>query len=245
MHKRSAYGFLLALLLLLAACGGGGGTVGPSAPDAHQLIKNAQAAIQKVTSYHFNLKADNIGANATMPISSADGDILVPDKLQAMANALIGGTSIQVEIIVIGGQQYINIFGTWRSISGLLDPRVLSDPQMGVAAILGHIQNPSTPTDSNIGGRSCWKITGKLDPTYLSGITGGGAPAGQLDDVSVCIGKSDNLPYQIVITGIATQGDTAKTVRTFTLSKFGEHINIQAPILPTSATPVVMLTATA
>ena len=227
MFRRSAYGFLLVLLLLLAACGGSSNS---GAPDAHQLITKAQAAIQKVTAYHFNLKAVNIGANAVLPISSADGDIKVPDRLKATANALFAGNNVQVQLIAIGNQQYINVFGAWQTTTGLLDPRTLSDPQTGVAAILGHIQNPGTPTDSNVGGRSCWYIKGKLDPSYLAGITGGGAPAGQLDDVSACIGKSDNLPYQIIITGVATQGDTAKTVRTFTLSKFGEQLNIQAPI---------------
>jgi len=227
MFRRSAYGFLLVLLLLLTACGGSSNS---GAPDAHQLITKAQAAIQKVTAYHFNLKAVNIGANAVLPISSADGDIKVPDRLKATANALFAGNNVQVQLIAIGNQQYINVFGAWQTTTGLLDPRTLSDPQTGVAAILGHIQNPGTPTDSNVGGRSCWYIKGKLDPSYLAGITGGGAPAGQLDDVSACIGKSDNLPYQIIITGVATQGDTAKTVRTFTLSKFGEQLNIQAPI---------------
>jgi len=227
MFRRSAYGFLLVLLLLLTACGGSSNS---GAPDAHQLITKAQAAIQKVTAYHFNLKAVNIGANAVLPISSADGDIKVPDRLKATANALFAGNNVQVQLIAIGNQQYINVFGAWQTTTGLLDPRTLSDPQTGVAAILGHIQNPGTPTDSNVGGRSCWYIKGKLDPSYLAGITGGGAPAGQLDDVSACIGKTDNLPYQIIITGVATQGDTAKTVRTFTLSKFGEQLNIQAPI---------------
>jgi LppX_LprAFG lipoprotein len=231
MYKRSAYGFLLVLLLLLAACGGGGNS---GAPDAHQLITKAQAAIQKVTAYHFNLKAVNIGANAVLPISSADGDIKVPDRLKAIANALFAGNNVQVQLIAIGSQQYINVFGGWQTTTGLLDPRTLSDPQTGVAAILGHIQNPGTPTDSNVGGRSCWNIKGKLDPSYLAGITGGGAPAGQLDDVSACIGKTDNLPYQIIITGVATQGDSAKTVRTFTLSNFGEQIVIEAPNVPAS-----------
>ena len=189
-----------------------------------------------MASYHFNLKAVNIGANATLPITSADGDIKVPDRLKATANALFGGNNVQVEIIAIGNQQYVNLFGAWQTTTGLLDPRTLSDPQTGVAAILGHIQNPGTPTDSSVGGRSCWNIQGKLDPTYLSGITGGGAPAGQLDDVSACIGKSDNLPYQIVITGVATTGDTTKTVRTFTLSNFGEQIDIEAPVVA-SPTP--------
>lgn len=234
MYKRSTYGFLLVLLLLLAACGGGNSSSNSGVPDAHQLITKAQAAIQKVTAYHFNLKAVNIGANAALPISSADGDIKVPDRLKAIANALFAGNNVQVQLIAIGGKQYINVFGGWQTTTGLLDPRTLSDPQTGVAAILGHIQNPGTSTDSNVGGRSCWNIKGKLDPTYLSGITGGGAPAGQLDDVSACIGKSDNLLYQIIINGVATQGDTAKTVRTFTLSNFNEQIVIEAPNVPAS-----------
>jgi LppX_LprAFG lipoprotein len=242
MYKRSGYSFLLALLLLLAACGGSNGG-GSTTPDARQLITQAQMAIQQVTSYHFTLKAVNIGANAALPISSADGDIKVPDRLKATANALFAGNNVQVQLIAIGSQQYINVFGGWQTTTGLLDPRTLSDPQTGVASILGHIQNPGTPTDSNAGGRACWNIKGKLDPTYLSGITGGGAPKGQLDDVSVCIGKTDHLPYQIMINGVATQGDTAKTVRTFTLSSFNEQIDIQSPIA-SSPTPVSTPTLT-
>src|SRR5579863_9943873 len=237
MYRRSVYGFLFTLVLLLAACGGSSQS-GPAVPDAHQLIKKAQVAIQQVTSYHFNLKAVNIGTNAQLPITSADGDIKVPDRLKATANAIFAGSNVQVQIIAIGNQQYINLFGAWQQTTGLLDPRALSDPQTGVAAILGHIQNPGTPTGSSVGGRDCWNIKGRLDPTYLSGIIGGGAPAGQLDDVSTCIGKSDNLPYQIVITGVAAPGDTAKTIRTFTLSNFGEQLDIEPPPTLISATPV-------
>lgn len=219
----------LVLVLLLVGCGGGSGN--STAPSAQQLIKDAQAAIQKVSSYHFNLKAQNIGTSSQLPIQSADGDIVVPDKLQATANVIFGGANVQAQMIAIGDKQYLNILGGWQQTTGLLDPRVLSNPQTGVAAILGQMKNPSTPTDSNSDGTPCWSISGKLDASYLAGITGGGAPAGTQDDVKVCIGKSDNLPYLIVITGIATQGDTAQTVRTFKLSKFNETITITAPAL--------------
>ncbi len=212
---------LLALALLLAACDNSGNTT----PSAQSLIKSAQQAIQKVTAYHFNLKAKNIGTGGKLPITSADGDIKVPDRLKATAT--ISGNAVQ--IIAIGSQQYINLFGGWQTISGLIDPRTLSDPKTGVSAILGHIQNPSQPTDSSVNGTNCWLIKGKLDPTLLAGITGGGAPAGTLDNVSACIGKADNLPYQIVITGPAAQGDTAQTSRTITLSKFNETITINPP----------------
>src|SRR5579875_463550 len=227
-HLHSAYLFTPALLfmLILAACGGDSGS---STPDVHTLIKNSQAAIQKVKSYHFNLTVQNPGAGGTLPIQSADGDIVVPDKLHANAKALVAGSVVPVEIIAIGNQQYINLLGVWQSTTNLLDPRTLSDPQTGVSAIIGHIQDPTTPTSSQVDGKECWSFNRKLDPKYLAGITGGGAPAGTLDDVTTCTGKSDNLPYQIIIKGVAAQGDTAKTVRTLKLSKFNEQITIQPP----------------
>ena len=218
------------VLLLLAVSGCGNTT---SIPDAHQLISKAQTAIKVVTAYHFKLATDHPGTGATLTIVQAEGDIAVPDKLKANATALILGSNAQVQIITIGNQQYITdpITQQWHSTTRLIDPRTLSDPQTGVAAILGHIQNPTTSSDTNVtvNGTACWNVNGKLDPTYLSGITGGGAPAGTMDSVSTCIGKSDNLPYLIRITGIAAAGDTTATVRTFTLSKFNENISITPP----------------
>jgi hypothetical protein len=231
MHGRRArtaslLALYLACLLALAACGGS------NVPTAQQLIKNAQAAIQKVKSYHFNLVVDNPGQGGILIIKTADGDVLVPDKLQAKANALVFGNVVNVRIIAIGDKQYFTdpITGNWTAAIGLLDPHTLSDSKTGVGAILGHIQNPSTPTDANVGGTPCWNINGKLDAKYLAGIAGGPAPAGSMVAVTTCIGKADNLPYLIRLSGIAAQGDTAKTVRTFKLSKFGEALSITAPI---------------
>ncbi len=221
---------LLALVLLLTACSGGGPS--GNAPSAQQLIKNAQAAIQKVKSYHFNLKVDNPGTGGVLVIKSADGDILVPDKLKANANVLVVGNVVQVQLITIDSNQYVTdpITGSWTKTSGLLDPRTLSNSNTGVASILGHIQNPTTPTDANVGGTPCWSIDGTLDAQYLASITGGGAPAGSTVAITTCIGKADNLPYQIKMTGVAASGDNKNTVRTFTLSKFGESLTITAPI---------------
>ena len=132
------------LALLLGACGSANNT-----PDAHTLISQAQTAIQKVSSYHFSLAVDNPGTGGELTIKSANGDILVPDKLKALANVLVFNSVVQVQMISIGSQQYVTnpLTGSWMPTSGLLDPRTLSDSRTGVAAILGHIQNPGTPTD--------------------------------------------------------------------------------------------------
>lgn len=233
-RSRNRWGIatLLALLLMLTLAACGGGSTSGNAPTAQQLIKNAQTAIQKVSSYHFNLAVDNPGTGGVLVIKSADGDILVPHRLKANASVLILGNVVQVQIITIDSNQYVTdpITGNWTRTSGLLDPRTLSNSSTGVAAILGHIQNPGAPTDATVGSTPCWSINGTLDAKYLAGITGGGAPAGSTVAVTTCIGKSDNLPYQIKMTGVAAAGDNKNTVRTFTLSKFGESLTINAPI---------------
>ncbi len=230
---RSLHALPLLLLLICAvlftACGG---DTAATTPSAQQILKNAQAAFQKVTAYHFNLVADNAGAGGFLVVKSADGDTVVPDKLQADANALVLGNVVKVKIISLGDKQYVTdpISGKWQPTTGLLDPRTLSDSKTGIVAILGLLENPSTPADSTVDGKACWNINGKLNAKDIQGITGGGTPAGSKVDTTTCIGKSDNLPYQIRITGIAIQGDTNQTVRTFKLSKFNESISIVAPI---------------
>jgi len=220
---------LLALMCLQTACGGGDAS---NVPDAKQLLSDAQAAIQKAKSYHFNLVAENPGTTDNVVVKDADGDVLVPDKLQAQGDVLLLGNAAQVKLIAIGDKQYITdpITGQWTQAPGVFDPRKLSNPQTGIAAILGHIQNPSTPTDSNVDGTACWSTSGKLDAQYVAAITGSETPAGSTVDVTTCIGKSDKLPYLFKMNGVATQGDSDKTVRTFKLSKYNEDLTIKAPI---------------
>lgn len=227
---------LIVLLCLLAACGGPTDqtppTPTPAPPTAQQLIANAQTAIKKVTAYHFKLDVQNPGVGGTFVILNADGDIVVPDKLKATAKVNVLGSAVNVQIIAIGNQDYITdpISQKWTKTTGIIDPRTLSDPQMGVASILGHIQDPTAPTDGNVDGTPCWSINGTLDPLYLAGITGGVPANSPKLTLNACIGKSDNLPYLIKVTGIAGQSDTANTVRTFKLSNFGENVAITAPI---------------
>src|SRR6266849_1125635 len=92
-------GGLLMLMLVLAACGGSSSAT--TVPSAQSLLQKAQTALGQITAYHFNLKAENLGAATQLPIQSADGDIVVPDKLQATANVSFAGATVQAQLIVV------------------------------------------------------------------------------------------------------------------------------------------------
>ena len=226
----SLFGILLTLFFLLTACGDSNNT---NIPDSQQLLNQARDAMKQVKSYHFNLTTDHPG-NASgndIEIQKADGDVLTPDKIQAKGTGNFYGFTADVSIIAIGQQQYYTnpLLGNWTQTSSVIDPHKLADPQAGISALLGNIQQPGKATDSSVDGNSCWSISGQLSTEYIAGIIGSSKPTNPTVNTTVCIGKSDHLPYQLQINGIVIQSDSAQTTRTIKFSKFNESITIQAP----------------
>ena len=224
----SLFGVLLTVFFLLTAC-----NENTDIPDSRQLLNQARDAMKQVNSYHFTLTTDHAGTaiGTDVQIQKADGDVLAPDKIQAKGLINLQGFTAQLSIVAIGDQQYYTdpITGRWRPTSSVVDPRKFADPQAGVGALLGNIQQPNKATDSTVDGQNCWSITGQLSTQYIAGIIGTSAPKNANVNTTVCIGKSDHRPYQIQINGIVTQSDTPQTTRTIKFSKFNETITIAAP----------------
>ena len=155
----------------------------------------------------------------------------MPDKVKAQATVVLSGQSITVNLISIANNQFITdpITGQWRVIKGLLDPRTLTNPDTGIASLIGKVQNVSQPADDTVNGVPCWRVTGQLDAKYLAFFTGGGVPSGTMLQTTSCIGKSDMLPYQLKVTGQAASWDMTKTSRTFLISNYNENISISPP----------------
>lgn len=202
-------------------------------PTAQKLISTVQKNFRSVTAFHVVMKVDNLGTapNGTFQIRSADGDVLMPDKVKASANVLLSGQVVGVELISIGDTQYITdpITGQWRVVKGVLNASTLTDPNTGIISLANKLTNLSAPTDDVVNGIPCWRINGELAAQSLDFLTGGGMPAGTMLQTTVCIGKADGLPYQLAVTGLAATGDTAQTARTFTISNYNESIAIAAP----------------
>ncbi len=207
-------------------------TLGPK-PTAQQLITTVQKNFHTVTAFHVVMKVENLGTapDGAIQIRSADGDVVMPDKVKASANVLLSGQVVGVELISIGDTQYLTdpITGQWRVVKGVLNASTLTDPNTGIVSLASKLTGLSKPVDDVVNGTPCWRFTGQLDAQTLAFLTGGGMPAGTMLLTSVCIGKADGLPYQLSVTGEAATGDTAQTARTFTISNYNETVNIAAP----------------
>jgi hypothetical protein len=181
------------------------------------------------------MQEDNPGpASASeVQIRAANGDVVMPDKIKVQATIILSGESVTVNLISIGSSQFITdpITGQWRVVKGVLDPSVLTDPNTGLISLASKVQHPTAPSSDTVNGVPCWLVSGQLDAKYIAFLTGGGVPAGTMLTTTICAGKSDSLPYEIKVTGIAAVGDSADTARIFLISNYNQPVSITAPTL--------------
>ena len=204
-----------------------------SKPTTQQLIAAVEKNYKTINSFHVVMQVNNPGKASTsqVQIRSANGDVVMPDKVKAQATVVLSGQAVSVNLVSIGDTQYITdpITGQWRVIKGLLDPRTLTNPNTGIISLINKVQKLTQPTDDSVNGTPCWRVSGLLDAKYLAFFTGGGVPAGTMLQTSACVGKSDGLPYQVKVTGQAAPGDTPDTSYLFNISKYNENITIASP----------------
>ncbi len=203
-------------------------------PTAQQVLATLQKNFRNVTAFHVVMKTDNLGTatgDNQIQIRTADGDVLMPDKVKAQANVLLSGQAVTINLISIGDTQYITdpITGQWRVVKGVLDASTLTNPNTGIISLATKLQKLTGPTADTVNNTPCWRVNGLLDAKYLAFLTGGGVPAGTMLQTSLCAGKADALLYELKVTGQATTTDTPQTTRTFEISNYNENISINAP----------------
>jgi hypothetical protein len=77
-------------------------------------------------------------------------------------------------------------------------------------------------------------VEGLVPAGDLASITGGDPTSKTPIDTKVCVAKNADgnglsQPYEFILKGIAADGDTAQTTRTFILTKFDESVKIEPP----------------
>lgn len=220
----------LMAMVILAGCNG------PSAPTSTVLLAAAQKNFNDAKTFHFTLKADHLGSKPSgdpglSSLSAAEGDVQRPDQLSANGTVDLGGLTVSTKLVIVGDQAWYQnpLTGSFDEDDSYASFVTIFDPTKGIGVALAALRNPSSPSDGSANGTPCWKISGDVDSAALSALLGEAAGSTKAPRATVCIGKSDNKLYSIVLTGQMIAGDTDQTTRTIYISKYDAPVNIQPP----------------
>jgi hypothetical protein len=225
---------LAVLALLPAACGGGKkqqptGTLPPAADVLAKAVERAAA----MKSFHFRLEHEN--GETPIPLglglSTAEGDVIVPDRMEAKVEAKAGTQPVRVEVIGIGDEAWMtNPFNRqWQPLPSGNTIRDVFDPAQGIKAVANGLENAEVTAEDQVGGVATYRVEGTVDSAVLEAAAPIAKP-GLTVAVKVWIGKDDSLIRRIRLEGPIAPGEPSNIVRKLDISKFDESVSIEPPM---------------
>ena len=222
----------LALLALAAGCGGGNhAATTASEPPVAKLVDGTAKATAAQTSFHFDFAVRNPASSTSgLNLTSAKGDVKVPDALRADVSGTLSGISLSSQLVFVSPKQYLKnpLSGKWETLDLKTSPIGYFDPAKGVLAVIRNSLQLSEAGSTTVGGVDCWVLRGKVHASDLAAFLG--TPSNpRLANVELDVGKSDLVLRRIEVSGPVAAGEPKAIDREVTLSQFGEAVSIQAP----------------
>ena len=227
--KRS---LVVALLLpTLLACGGDDSDDAARQLDAGALLGSASTAVQGVRSLHFRLSHEN--GTTPIPLNlelvSAEGDVIVPDRVSADVRAKAGPLTANVDVIGVGDRTWItNPFSRRWEVLRDASIQDIADPTALVTALLSSIREPDVVGSEQVDGVQTHRVRGVLD----SGALRSALPAardGYPVTADIWLGVDDSLPRRARIAGALSAGEPKNIVRQLDISRYNQPVTIQPP----------------
>lgn len=226
---------MLFILLMLGAL------IAPAAVSAQQtqdpaaLLAKAAKSMSGVSSFHFAL--DN-GSGPTpliegIDLASAEGDVIVPNKIQAELTADFHGLSLTVKVIGIGSDVWITnpMGGGTQKLSGNMG-LVLSvlNPYDILSSAAKTIEQPKIEGTEKVNGVETTKVSGKFNVvTAATGTpvvtTTEGMPA---PTITLWV-DAQGLVHRLQVRGQILPTDPTDATRTFNITNFNKPVTIEPP----------------
>ena len=226
------------LALLLIACGGGDDdaeeTPVPTPTDevltAEQILEDAVVAADDLETFHFELTQED----ATIPIppnldlESAEGDLVLPDRLKAELESDVQGINISVDAIAIGSDTWItNPFTRrWQQLD--VDLRDYADLGALLPVILPAIEEPMLVGTTTIDGTEAYQIEGVANSADLQDALPFALPEREVR-IELWLGVDDLLPRRVRVIGELISGEGENAVREINLSQINQPVEINPP----------------
>jgi hypothetical protein len=223
-------GVILMVLLMIIAAGCTGAKT--SSLTAENIISKASDQMQAASSFHFVLDQTGGGTPIAMGIemTKAEGDIVKPDKLKVTITGTVSGMSIAVQMVTVGSSTLMTnpLSGKWEVPPSQFAVLSVFDPDTGIAAIIKGVSALKKLDDAQVGGVTCYHISGNVTSDELKSLTGSSVP-GTTVSVELWIGQADFMVRSIKLSGKITDTEAQGIVRTLNISNFNQPMTIELP----------------
>lgn len=192
--------------------------------------------MRDLSSAHFVVGHEEGGTDLGFGIlTKAEGDGLFPDRAVFLATAVaeqFGGITLEFDIVQHGGDTYLKdrISNRWQTLA----PGTLLISFAGVndaiADAIAAIDQPALSGGEAEGGGETLLLLGAVDASALAGLVPS-APAGNVLDLQVRVGRGDFLVRRVDMTGVLFDADPPSMTRYLELSEFDKPLTIEPPAL--------------
>lgn len=197
-----------------------GGDRGFEKPEEtpEDVLKDAKAALDDADNVKIAITAEDIPAELSTALVSADGTAVRPDGFSGVLNVRFGGGTVDADVVAVDGTTYAELpFVGWSEVDpedyNAPDPSLLLDPEEGISGLLTALGDPASDGDD---AETCadgapeegFPYTGTLTGEEVRGFIPG-ADDGEFD-VRVLVGEQDR-PCRVDLTGVFYPGEPAMT----------------------------------
>jgi len=229
---RRLSGPVLVLVLVAAGCGGGGSKA-PTAttPSAEQVVRQTAEKTGALETFHFAFDTKNPAASTSgLNLTSGEGDVKVPDRLDASVAGTLSGVSLTSEVVFAGEQQFLKnpLTGEWQRFDTATSPVAYFDPAKGVLAVVEQARNLKLDGSETVDGVDCYRLTGTVSARDVAKFLAT-KPSDRSVDVELYVGKDDLLLREVRVLGPVASGEPSDIERDVRLSRFDEPVSIEAP----------------
>jgi hypothetical protein len=225
---------LVALLLAIGLAAGAcknetaDTTTTTSLPSADAILAEAAATMQAVETLRYEIELS--GAPITLlgvELRSARGQYLAPESSQAILEAAIGGLTIELATIAIGGTSWLTnpLTGAWDEYTGsrAFNPSIIFDPELGWRPLLTTDLSNAELIEPVTG--DSYVVTGTAAGPRVEVLTAGLVDA-QPVDIRFEIDRETSVVTRMEF---STSGEAGQTQWALDLSEFDEPVSVSPP----------------
>lgn len=222
--------FLAAFAL---SCGGdGGGENGGPLPPGDEVLAKAVQAVDTMQTFHFRLEHENGTSRIplNLQLSTAEGNVIVPDRLWARLDTKAGQQPVRVEVIGIGDEGWItNPFNRqWQPLPSGTTIKDVFDPAQGVKVVANSLQEPRVTGEEEVDGVPSYVLEGKVQSDVLEAAAPIAEP-GFTIRIKAWVGKDDSLMRRIYLEGPIAADEPQDIIRKLEISEFNAPVTITPP----------------